>query len=165
VGAQSDQALTRLFEREYPAMLGTARLLLDDREHAEDVVQEAFIKVGASWRRIREPDRAAGYLRATVVNLARGRNRRRLVALRHAEVTLPAFVAVEDAVVEGDERRRVAATLRTLPDRQRECLVLRYWLELSDAEIGRALGISAGSVKTHLHRARAAVAEKLEAMA
>ena len=67
------------------------------------------------------------------------------------------------AVIAGDERRQVMAALRLLPDRQRECLVLRYYLELSEAEIAAAMGISGGSVKTHAHRGLAALATTLEA--
>ena len=58
----------------------------------------------------------------------------------------------------------MAAAVRTLPPRQRDCIVLRFYADLSDAEIADTLGISAGSVKTHLHRARAALADRLEAL-
>ena len=61
-----------------------------------------------------------------------------------------------------DEQRRVLAALRSLPDRQRDVLTLRYYLDLSEAEIAQTLGITPGSVKTHAHRGIAALAERLE---
>jgi RNA polymerase sigma-70 factor (sigma-E family) len=158
-----------LFERLYPSLLGTARLLLDDPSHAEEVVQEAFVRVRLSWWRIREPERAAGYLRSTVANLARtGVRRRALGRIRepqHARGNRATAPAAEDTAVLNDEHRLVAEALAHLPRRQRECIVLRYYLELSEAEIGRTLGITPGSVKTHAHRALTALGVRLEGLA
>jgi RNA polymerase sigma-70 factor (sigma-E family) len=161
VAASRDDALADLFRSDYARLVGTARLLVDDRGQAEEVVQEAFVRLHASWRRLREPDKAAAYLRATVVNLARGRLRHRRVVERHrpepdGTVTLP-----EEAALDDDRHRRVLAEVATLPRRQRECVVLRYYLDLPEREIAAALGISGGSVKTHLHRGLAALAERL----
>ena len=66
--------------------------------------------------------------------------------------------------VRRDDQRQVADAVRALPDRQRDCIVLRFYADLTDAEIAETLGISAGSVKTHLHRARATLADRLEAL-
>lgn len=155
-----------LFEAHYTPLLRAAWLLLGDRGGAEEVVQEAFLRLHLAKQRVREPDKAAAYLRSIVLNLARGRLRKQGVAERHAgrEQGESGFGAgrPDDDVLRQEDRRRVIAALRTLPDRQRECLVLRYYLDLPESEIAAALGISNGSVKTHVHRAMAALESKLE---
>lgn len=163
-GLAGDHELVALFREHYTPMLRAAWLLLGDRSGSEDVVQEAFLRFHQASGRVREPDRAVSYLRSTVLNLARGRLRRVAVAERHAGtdsgVGMP-LLPDEDAV-RADDRRHVVAALRSLPDRQRECLVLRYYLDLPEREIAAALDISAGSVKTHVHRAMGALATALE---
>lgn len=148
-------AVGELFQREYPAMVGMASLLVGGRAAAEDVVQEAFVRVLAKWPSV-EDERAGAYLRTTVLNLARGRLRRERVALRPRALRLvggdPGDTAVANA-----EQDRVVRALASLPQRQRECAVLRYYLDWSEAEIASALGVAGGSVKSHLSRARAAL--------
>lgn len=165
----TDAAVADLFARLYPSLVGTARLLLDDADHAEEVVQEAFVRVRLAWWRIREPERAAGYLRTTVANLSRtGVRRRALARIRdpqHARGNRMTVPAAEDTAVLNYEHRQVADALRRLSRRQRQCVVLRYYLDLSEAEIARTLGISPGSVKTHCHRALAALGVDLEGLA
>ena len=153
---ETDTGLAELFRDHYTPLLRAAWLLLRDRAAAEDVVQEAFLRMHR--RRLREPDRAAGYLRTTVVNLARGRLRHLAVAERHQERPSDRSQAVD----QGDDRRLVLAALDELPTRQRECMVLRYYLDLSERDIAEALGISTGSVKTHVHRAMTALESSLE---
>ena len=102
------------------------------------------------------------YLRATVMNLARSRMRRRLVARRRVEPTVRPAMSAEEHVVLLDDQQEVLDAVRSLPRRQRECLVLRYYLDLSEAEIASTLGISNGSVKSHSHRGLAALAQRLE---
>jgi RNA polymerase sigma-70 factor (sigma-E family) len=159
-----DEALTRLFSEHYRSLLGLARLLVDDRGSAEEVVQEAFIRLHRAWPGLRDPGGAAAYLRATVVNVARGQLRHRAVVRRHAKGPEPDVQSFDDPAVRGEERRIVAAAMRTLPRRQRECLVLRFYLDLSEREIAEALGVSPGSVKTHVHRGLAALNERLEVL-
>lgn len=161
-----DAAVAALYEDHFGRLVGVARLLLDDHREAEDVVQEAFIRLRTSWWRVRDPARAVGYLRSTVVNLARSGLRRRAVSRRHdlaqaAPLTTPGR-SVEDLAVATDEHRLVMDALALLPKRQRECLVLRYYLDLSEAEIAQALDVTPGSVKTHVHRGMAALAQTLE---
>ncbi len=162
----ADDALAELFEQLYPSLVGTARLLLDDRHHAEDVVQEAFVRVRIAWWRVHDPERAGRYLRTTVVNLARtGLRRRTLARVRdpqHARANRLNVAPAEETAVVREEHRRVAAALEHLPRRQRECIVLRYYLDLSEAEIARTLDISAGTVKTHVHRGLTALGVRLE---
>jgi RNA polymerase sigma-70 factor (sigma-E family) len=157
-----DEALTRLFSEHYRSLLGLARLLVDDRGSAEEVVQEAFVRLHRAWPGLRDPGGAAPYLRATVLNLARGQLRHRAVVRRHTKDPDPDVEVFDDPAVRGEERRLVAAAVRTLPRRQRECLVLRFYLDLSEREIAEALDVSPGSVKTHIHRGLAALNDRLE---
>ena len=158
-----DEALTRLFSEHYRSLLGLARLLVDDRGSAEEVVQDAFVRLHRAWPGLRDPGAAAGYLRSTVLNLSRGQLRRRAVVRRHATADVDVQVA-DDPAVRGEERRIVAAAVRALPRRQRECLVLRFYLDLGEREIAEALDISPGSVKTHVHRGLAALNQRLEVL-
>ncbi len=141
-----------------------ARWFVDDRTAAEDLVQEAFIRLARSAHRIHDTDRAAAYLRSIVINLARDHNRRGLVSLRHRP---PADVddrSAEDHVTEDESRRQVIEALRGLPRRQRDCLVLRYYVELPVGEIAETLGLSPNSVKTHLQRGLRSLSADLEAL-
>ena len=151
-----------LFLAEWGALVGLARLLLDEPGDAEEVVQEAFARLLASSSGLRDVDKAPAWLRSTVLNLARGRLRRRLVASRHAPVPEPPAAPPDDQVLVDDDRRRVVTALRSLPPRQRQCLALRYWQNLTEREIAEALGISRGSVKKHIHRGMSVLMARLK---
>jgi RNA polymerase sigma-70 factor (sigma-E family) len=156
-------AVEALFRAEYRRLVGLARLLVDDAGQAEEVVQDAFVALHRHWSRLREEDAAPAWLRAAVVNGARGTLRRRATARRHLRVAEPALGGGPDERAElADDHRAVAAALRRLPDRQRACLALRFYGDLTEAEIAATLGISAGSVKTHVHRGMAALSTVLE---
>jgi RNA polymerase sigma factor (sigma-70 family) len=96
-----------------------------------------------------------------VVNLARSAQRRRSLARRHAAADPTAKGEVDDGAEERADREAVLVALRRIARRQRECLVLRYYLDLSEADIAGVLGVSAGSVKTHTSRGLAAMARLL----
>jgi len=155
-----DLVLADLHRQHYPGLVRLACLLLDEQGAGEEVVQEAFVRVYRSWSRVEQP---LTYLRSTVMNLARSRMRRRLVARRRVEPMAAAGMSPEEHAVLLDDHQEVLDALRTLPRRQRECLVLRYYLDLSESEIASTLGISNGSVKSHSSRGLAAVARRLEA--
>jgi len=154
----ADVVLSALFRSQYARLVGLARLLLDDRAQAEEVVQEAFARTYASWGRIRDRDDALPYVRQAVVNLARGGLRRRRTARGARLAPAPDAVSAETAAATRERKREIADAVRVLPRRQRECVVLRYYLDCSIAEAAAALKISTGSVKQHLHRAHAALA-------
>jgi RNA polymerase sigma factor (sigma-70 family) len=144
-----------LFHREGRSLVRLARLFVDDRDAAEDIVQEAFLRLARHAGRIEVQDKAPAYLRSIVLNLARDHNRRGLVSLRHQatrgrEVDVADDMA--DRLVVSEEHRRVLAAVRQLPTRQRDCGALRYIEEYSIADIAATLGLSANSVKTHLQR-------------
>lgn len=154
VATDRDALIAELFRLEGARLVRLARLFTDDRNAAEDLVQEAFIRLHRAAHRIQDPMKAASYLRSIVINLARDHNRRGLMSLRHQEA-IPAGAepdAPEDVLVMDDERRRLLEEVRALSPRQRDCVLLRYYLELSESEIGATLDISRNSVKTHCRR-------------
>ncbi len=158
----ADAALTALYTAHYRRLVRLAALLLDDLSTSEEVVQDAYVKMHSAWRRIREPQAAEAYLRVTVLNLARSRMRHRQVADRHAPKPMPDAASAEHGAMESIERQAVLAALRSLPGRQRECLVLRYYGDLSEAQIAESLGISPGAVKSHSSRGMGALRKALE---
>ncbi|HEX8004458.1 MAG TPA: SigE family RNA polymerase sigma factor [Mycobacteriales bacterium] len=161
-GTVEDAALVELYRAHYRSLVRLASLLLDDVGTSEEVVQDAYIRMHSAWRRIKDPDKALPYLRTTVVNLSRSRMRRRQVAEKHAPRPMPDAPSAEYGAISLAERDAVIAALRALPDKQREALVLRFYGDLSEAEIARTMGVSQGAVKSHLHRGKAALARHLE---
>ena len=157
-----DALVTVLFREQGAALVRLARFFVDDSAAAEDLVQEAFIRLAHSAHRLREHDKAAAYLRAIVLNLARDHNRRGLVSLRHRPPADPLPASVEEVAAVHADQREVLEALRDLPRRQRDCLVLRYYLELSVADIAATLEVSTNSVKTHLQRGLRALEARLE---
>lgn len=147
----ADALVVTLFRQEASSLVRLARLFVDDRNAAEDLVQEAFIRLARSAHRLKDRAKAPAYLRSIVLNLARDHNRRGLVSLRHH---LPSDdqAAVDDEITLREDQQRVIEALRELPHRQRDCIVLRYYDELGIDDIATTLGISRNSVKTHLSR-------------
>ena len=161
VGADVDAFVEVMFQEHGRGLVRMARLFVDDRNAAEDLVQEAFIRLARSAHRIEDERKAAAYLRSIVLNLARDHNRRGLVSLRHRLPLDDREASVEDEVVLSEEHQQVVDALRTLPRRQRDCLILRYYDELAIDDIAGTLGISRTSVKTHLTRAMRALEREL----
>jgi len=156
ISVEAEELVIRLFHVEGRSLVRLARLFVDDRDAAEDLVQEAFLRLARHAGRIEETDRAAAYLRSIVLNLARDHNRRGLVSLRHhatqrREVDVPPDAS--DRLVRSEDHQRVLDAVRELPARQRDCITLRYFQELSIEQIASTLSLSPNSVKTHLKRA------------
>jgi RNA polymerase sigma-70 factor (sigma-E family) len=154
--------LRSLYESQRGSLVRLASLLLREHSDAEEVVQDAFVKAYVRWRRVRDPDKALAYLRSAVLNGARSRLRHLRVVERTAPVAAPSGAPADAGVLAQEEHDQMIAALRSLPARQRECLALRYYLELSEAEIATTLGIAQGSVKTHVHRGLSTLAGRLE---
>jgi RNA polymerase sigma-70 factor (sigma-E family) len=152
-----NRALRSLFEARYSAMIALARLLVGDLESAEDAVQEAFARLSGRLETIQNPD---AYLSTMVVNRCRAVIRRRQTVRRYAWRSLTRSASADPGPSVAD-RQAVTAALRRLPARQRECLVLRYYLDLSEQQIAETLSISPGSVKTHTSRALAGMSHLL----
>lgn len=153
--------LEELYRAHHQRLVRLARVLTGDDAVADELVQEAFAQAHRSLVRPRAGAELA-YLRRAVINRAHGHHRH-LRVVRAVPAEPPAYAdAAETGVLAADRRREVVQAVRALPARQRDCVVLHYYEELTDVEIARTLGISTGSVKTHLHRARATLAQVLE---
>ena len=157
LAGEAETAVAALHRDHYRSLVRLAALLLDDVGASEEVVQDAFVKLQLGWGCLADADKAPAYLRSAVLNGARSRLRHRQVRARHLQVAPPPAASPEVAVLAADEHDRMVVALRRLPARQREALVLRYYLDLSEAEMAAAMGVSAGSVKTHVHRGLAAL--------
>ena len=162
VETSADEAVADLYRSHGAWLVGLLEVFVGDRPTAEDVAQEAFVRVHRAWPRLRDPERAAGYLRVTALNIARSGFRRRIVAQRHRPEPAAAAEGADTGVVLRDEQRAVIEAIRTLPRRQRECVVLKFYGDLSESEIGATLRISPNSVKTHMRRGMAALQAQLE---
>jgi RNA polymerase sigma-70 factor (sigma-E family) len=142
-------AVTALFRAHRMDLIRLAVFLTDDRALAEDLVQDAFAALHRRWAALREPAAAIGYLRTSVVNGARASYRRKALVRRHLRVAEPdTGPAADYALLLSEEHKAVIDSLRRLPRRQREVLVLRYWSGMNEAEIAAALSISRGTVKS-----------------
>ncbi len=157
------RTVTSLYEAHAVGLIRLGVVMLGDRAAAEDVVQEAFCGLYRRWKHLSSPGHAVPYLRSSVMNGCRSALRRRnRSAGRRPGAELETAESAESWAVLGEEHRDVLAALLRLPDRQREALVLRYYLELAEAEIAEAMGISAGTVKSTTSRALAALGRLLE---
>jgi RNA polymerase sigma-70 factor (sigma-E family) len=163
VESEPTTALADLYRAQYRPLVRLAALLLDDVPASEEVVQDAFVQLHRNWGRVTDAAKREAYLRSIVLNGARSRARRRTLG-RRLEIVRPTGHAesAESGALRRSEHEDVLRALRALPDRQRECLVLRYYLDLPEAAIAQTLGISAGSVKTHTSRGMAALERALE---
>jgi RNA polymerase sigma-70 factor (sigma-E family) len=155
-------AVSALYREHYRSLVRLAALLVRDIATAEEVVQDSFVAMHDGWRRLRDTDKALSYLRQTVVNRSRAVLRHRAVVDRNAPSPPPDMPSAEHGAIVLLERSAVVAALRTLPPRQREALVLRYYGNLSEAQIAAAMGISQGAVKSHTARAMIALRAVLE---
>lgn len=158
----ADRVVTEIYHGEYKSLVRLAVLLVHDVPTAEEVVQDAFEAMHTAWRRLRDSEKALSYLRQAVVNKSRSVLRHRTVVDKNAPKPAPDEPSAEQGALALIERSAVVAALRTLPDRQREAVVLRYYADLSEADIAATMGISRGAVKSHTARAMAALKSILE---
>jgi RNA polymerase sigma-70 factor (sigma-E family) len=160
IGKVGIDPLAALHRDHYVSLVRLATLVVGDAGLAEQVTQDAFVKLQLRWGGLRRLDRAPAYLRSAVLNAARSQLRRRKVSDRYdaRRTVAPVVATPEGAALGRAEHERVVAALRRLPERQREAIALRYYLDLPEAEIADAMGVSPGSVKTHVHRGLAALA-------
>jgi RNA polymerase sigma-70 factor (sigma-E family) len=156
-GWSADEALELLYAAHWGRLVRLAVLLVHDQGSAEEIVQDCFVSVHARWSRLHDPDKALAYLRQSVVNRSRSHLRHLSVVRRHADRQAPPepVAGADRSAYDLVQRATVLDALRRLPRRQREVLALRYYLELSEAEIADTLGISRGAVKSHASRGAA----------
>jgi RNA polymerase sigma-70 factor (sigma-E family) len=145
-------------------MVRIAAVMLGSRAAAEDAVQDAFCGLFLNWDRLAEPQNALAYVRSAVMNRCRSELRRQVRLERRADRTHRPLdpESPEQTAILGEEHRDVLAALSRLPHRQREALVLRYFLDLPEGEIATAMGISQGTVKSTTSRALAALSKLLK---
>lgn len=170
-GAQQGGAVTvvedaaatyaQLFRAHFSGMVALATLLGAD--DAEDVAQEAFVRLHAKHGVLRDPGAARAYLRTTIVNLTRSGHRHLSVVRRHPQIAEVPPRGVEDAVMASVGNADVLTALATLSARHREALVLRYWAELTEKEMAHAMGVSSGTVKSHVSSGLVALGAALAA--
>ena len=158
----ASDAVTEIYTTHYNQLVRLAVMLLHDVQTAEEVVQDAFEAMHMAWRRLRDREKALSYLRQAIVNRSRSVLRHRKVVELHPPKPAPDEQSAEHAALTLIERSAVTSALRTLPGRQREAVVLRYYGDFSEADIATAMGISRGAVKSHTARAMAALKTILE---
>jgi RNA polymerase sigma-70 factor (sigma-E family) len=176
-----NQAVALIYTEHSLGLVRLAHIMLGDRTAAEDVVQEAFLGLYRRWSGLSDPAKALQYARSAVLNGCRSVLRYRArhgqpgawPAAAAADGASPAAAAgaagtaagapsAEAAVLDSEEHRALLAALHRLPDRQREAVVLRYYLDMSHAEIAATMGISPGSVRSATSRALESLGHLLE---
>jgi RNA polymerase sigma-70 factor (sigma-E family) len=160
--AEADLAITAMYDTEYRSLVRMSAVLLGDVGSAEEIVQDSFIAVHSAWRGLRDIDKGTHYLRRTVMNRSRSLLRHRAVVEKYQPAGEPDMPSAEQAAIARLQRTAVIAALRSLPARQREAIVLRFYLDLSEADVAAAMRISEGAVKSHTARAKAALRSILE---
>jgi RNA polymerase sigma-70 factor (sigma-E family) len=158
----AEEAVTQLYTGHYRSLVRLAVLLVRDEPTAEEVVQECFIAMHDGWHRLREEDKALSYLKQAVVNRSKSVLRHRSVVDRNAPKPAPDMPSAEHGAMSLLERSAVITALRGLPDRQRQALVLRYYADMSEAQIADMMGISKGAVKSHTARGMSSLRAVLE---
>jgi RNA polymerase sigma-70 factor (sigma-E family) len=153
----ASDVVTEIYIGHYNSLVRLALLLVRDVQTAEEVVQDAFEAMHLAWKRLHDQEKALSYLRQSVVNRSRSVLRHRKVVDLHQPKAAPDEPSAEHAAMALFERSAVIAALGRLPVRQREAVVLRYYADLSEADIAQAMGISKGAVKSHTARAMAAL--------
>jgi RNA polymerase sigma-70 factor (sigma-E family) len=156
----SRDAVTTLYAGHAVGLIRLAVVMLGERAVAEDVVQEAFCGLYQNWDRLTDSSKALPYARAAVLNGCRSALRRQARWRGHLTAGPQSWETTESAessVLASEEHRAVLAALRRLPHRQREALILRFYLELGEAEIAESMGVTPGTVKSTTSRALAAL--------
>ncbi len=159
-----------MYESQWRPLVRMAWLMLRHQGAAEDVAQDAFVATYKAWPTLRDEAAAVAYLRRCAVNGARSVLRHEAVVRREneaeagrADASGRSYAPSADLAalnrLDGD---RLLAELQQLPQRQREVIILRYYADLSEAQIAEALDIAPGSVKTHAYRGLRALRERME---
>jgi RNA polymerase sigma-70 factor, ECF subfamily len=155
--AQSDDGFDRFFDQHRDRLYRALWLVARDRSLAEEVTQDAFLKVWERWNRVRGLEDPTGYLYRTGMNLLRNRRRRASLAMRRMIHTSPAM----DDIAAVDARDAVVRALGTLTPRERSALVLVDLLDMTSEDAAKALGVRASTVRVLVGRARAALRDRI----
>lgn len=155
---ESAPEFEEFFEAKRDRLFRALYLVTGNRHEAEELTQEAFLKVWERWDRVATMDRPEGYLFRAAMNLFRSRLRRAKVAARR---TLGRSEP-RDELAEVLRRDAVLRALASLTPRQRAALVLTELMEFETAEAAEMLGVSAGTVRSLCHQGRAALRTTME---
>ncbi|MET7455343.1 SigE family RNA polymerase sigma factor [Streptomyces sp. NPDC005574] len=145
--AEQEDRFQEFVRARWSHLVRTAYLLTGDAHHAEDLTQTALAKAYRSWRRVARSDNPEAYVRRMLVNCNSDRFRKRRVA-ESLTAAPPDVAGRDEAVSWADERSALMTALAGLPPRQRAVVVMRYWEDLSEAEVADVLGCSPGTVKS-----------------
>jgi RNA polymerase sigma factor (sigma-70 family) len=159
----AERAVTALYDEHYSSLVRQAWLLTLDAAAAEAVVQDSFTALHASWWRLRDSHSALLYLRQCVLNRSRSVHPRRPATRADAAGPAAGSPQAKDAEIGGPQSPAVILALRTLPARQREAVVMRYYAGLSEAEIAGIMRIGERAVRQHAERALVAMRAVLHA--
>jgi RNA polymerase sigma-70 factor (sigma-E family) len=162
LASAADNTVTALYVAQYRSLVRTAAMLVGDVGTAEEVVQDCFVSMHRAFWRLRDTDKALRYLRRSVVNRSRSVVRHRIVADRYLPKPEPDMPSAEQGAIALLAHAEVISALRLLPMRQREAIVLRFYLDLSEEQVASAMNISRGAVKAHTARAKSALRSVLE---
>ena len=162
--ADARQPVSALFEAHALGLVRLAKVMLGDQSIAEDVVQDAFVGMYRRWASLQDREKALGYLRMSVLNGCRTAHRNRTRRERALLLTpdADAIASAEESALIGEANREVLAALRALPARQREAVVLRHYLGLTEEEAARAMKITRGTVKSATSRGLSTLARILK---
>jgi RNA polymerase sigma factor (sigma-70 family) len=163
--ADAAQAVTALYDAHAVSMIRIALIMLGDRAAAEDVVQDAFFGLYRRWSKLSDRANALAYVRSSVLNGCRDALRRQARRDRRDRAAARSWQderSAEALALIGEDHRRILAAVRRLPDRQREALLCRFYLDMSEEETARAMRISQGTVKSATSRAVAAIGRMLK---
>jgi RNA polymerase sigma-70 factor (sigma-E family) len=152
IGTDDSADFSAFATSRWPGLVRLAFGLTGDRWLAEDLAQTTLARAYVAWRRVSRADDPDAYLRRILINASNRRFRRRRVTEQPGD---PPEMSVEDPADLVGERSALLAALRQLPPGQRAVIVLRYWQDLTDAQIAAALGCSPGTVRSQLSRALA----------
>ena len=165
MSAESDEEFREFMRGRWPAMVRLAYGLTGDLGHAEDVAQAAFARAYASWSRVARTGNPEAYVRRIVINENNSRFRRRRVTERLVDaVPEPSGPRAADTADALSDSHALLKALRRLGPRQRAVIVLRFWMDMSEAETDAALDCSVGTVKSQASRALAALRGSAELM-
>jgi RNA polymerase sigma-70 factor (sigma-E family) len=158
----ADHAVAELYSSQYRALVRLAALLVRDTPAAEEIVQDSFAAMHGDWQRLRDGGKALTYLRRAVVNRSRSIPGHRGTAGPDVPKAPPDGPSAGHGALARLECSAVIAALRGLPTRQREVIVLRYYADLSVADIATVMGICRAAVKRHMARGMTALRTALE---
>ncbi|HEV2756378.1 MAG TPA: sigma-70 family RNA polymerase sigma factor [Actinomycetota bacterium] len=150
--AERPARIERLYAEHAPGAMRLALLLTGSREQAEDLVQEAFVRIFGSFAHLRIRTSFRAYLNRTIVNLSRDRGRRRRLERREIEREGRSARAGAYALPDVGAQQEVLDALRALPQRQRTAVVLRYYEDLPEQQVADALGCSLSAAKSLISR-------------